>query len=87
MPRRRLADAGGGQHALAVDLDHAGAAIAVGPVAGQVDVAEMGDPGAFALGHAPDRLALVRDDRFAVEREVDLVRHLRCPRGNAPAGD
>src|SRR3954468_4807952 len=33
--RRRPANAGGGEHALALDLDHAGAAIAVGPIAGR----------------------------------------------------
>ena len=46
--RRRLADARGGQHALALDLDHAGPAVAVGPVAGRGRVAEMRDLDAHA---------------------------------------
>ena len=41
--RRRLADARGGQHALALDLDHAGPAVAVGPIARRRRVAEVGD--------------------------------------------
>ena len=43
MPGRRLADARGGEHALALDLDHAGAAIAVGAVAGLRQPAQMRD--------------------------------------------
>src|SRR5690606_11894118 len=49
----RLADAGGGQNALALDLDHAGAAVAVGPVARFVPVAKMRDGPAFALRDLP----------------------------------
>ena len=40
---RRLADAARGQHALAFDLDHADAAIAVGAIAGLGRVAQMRD--------------------------------------------
>ena len=46
--RRRRALAGGRQHALALDLHHAGAAIAVGPIAGLGRVAEMRDVAARA---------------------------------------
>ena len=50
---RRLADAGGSQNALAVDLDHAGAAIAIGTVAGLWQPAKMRDVDALALGDLP----------------------------------
>jgi hypothetical protein len=40
-PRRRRADAARGQHALAFDLDHADAAIAVGAVTGLGRIAQM----------------------------------------------
>ena len=65
----RLADAACGQHALALDLDHAGAAIAVGAVAGLGRIAQMRDVGAEALGHLPDGLAVARLDFLAVEDE------------------
>ena len=65
----RLADAARGQHALALDLDHAGAAIAVGAVAGLRRIAKMRDLGAQALGHLPDGLAFERLDFLAVEDE------------------
>ena len=45
---RGLADAGGGEHALALDLDHAGAAIAVGAIARLRQPAEMRDVDALA---------------------------------------
>ncbi len=67
MPARGLADAARRQHALALDLDHAGAAIAVGAVAGLGRIAQMRDVGAEALGHLPDGLALERLD-FAGRR-------------------
>jgi hypothetical protein len=54
MPSAGFADAGGGKRALALDLDHAGAAVAVGPVAGLVAPAQMRNGRAFALGHLPD---------------------------------
>ncbi len=58
--RRRLAHARGGQHPLALDLDHAGAAIAVGAIAGLGQPAQMRDLGALPVGHLPDRLARLR---------------------------
>ena len=69
--RRRPAHAGGGEHALALDLDHAGAAIAVGPVAGRGGVAEVRDVGAVAARHLPDGLARPRLDLAPVEDELD----------------
>ena len=65
----RLADAARGQHALALDLHHAGAAIAVGAVAGLGRIAQMRDVDPLALGHLPDGLALERLDFLAVEDE------------------
>ena len=75
-PRR--AAARGRQHALAADLDDAGAAIAVGPVA--VLVAEMRQVDAVAGGGREDRLARARVDRAAVEREADGG----CAAGGSP---
>src|SRR5262249_385752 len=70
-----LADAGGREHALALDLDHAGAAIAVGPIAGRRAVAEVRDLHALALRHLPDRLARPGLDLVAVENEFDPIPH------------
>src|SRR5439155_27316997 len=63
-------------HALALDLDHAGAAIAVRPVARLGRVAQVRDVDAFALGHLPQRLALARGDLAPVEGEGDILRAL-----------
>ena len=71
MPFGGLADAACRQHALAFDLDHAGAAIAVGAVAGLRRVAQMRDVDAFALGDLPDGLAVMRMHLAPVEREGD----------------
>src|SRR5579883_2405136 len=72
---RGLADAGRREHALPFDLDHAGAAIAVGAVTGLGAVAEMGDLDAAALSHLPDRLAGQRLDLLAVEEELHRIPH------------
>ncbi len=64
--------AGGRQHALAFDLDHAGAAIAVGPVVGFGRIAQMRDFVALAFCHLPDGLAVGGLDLLAVEFELDL---------------
>ena len=66
----RLTDAACGQHALALDFDHADAAIAVRPVAGLGRIAQMRDLDAEALGNLPDGLAVQRLDLFAVEDEL-----------------
>ncbi len=73
--RRRLADARGGQHPLALDLDHAGAAIAVGAVARLRQPAEMRDLGAEPIGDLPDRLARQRLDLAVVEKKADRIGH------------
>ena len=72
---RGLADAGRREHALALDLDHAGAAVAVGPVAGLGQPAEMRDLDALAPGHLPDGLAGRGLDLAAVEGERDRIGH------------
>src|SRR5581483_12003874 len=56
-------------HALALDLHHAGAAIAVGAVAGLGRIAQVRNVDAFALGDLPDGLARLRRHLAAVERE------------------
>ena len=76
-PLRGRTDARGGEHPLALDLDHAGAAVAVRAVAGRVLVAEMRDACALAARHLPDGLAGGGRDLAAVEREGDRLRHGR----------
>jgi len=78
----RVAAAGGGQHPLALDLDHAGAAVAVGAVAGLLLVAQMRYGQALAPGDLPDRLAGGGTDGAAVKGEGDRVGHVRPHRGN-----
>jgi hypothetical protein len=52
---------------------HAGAAIAVGAIAGFGRIAKVRDVDAFALGDLPDGLAFMRMHLTSVEREVDTV--------------
>ena len=66
---RRRADAARGQHALALDLDHADAAIAVRPVAGLGRVAQMRQLDVVAAAGAEDRLARADVDLLAVDEE------------------
>ena len=70
-----LALTGRGQHALALDLDHASAAIAIGAVTGGGMPAQVRDVGAMALGDLPNGLARGGFDWLAVELERDLC----CP--------
>ena len=63
------ADAGRGQHALALDLDHADAAIAVGAVAGLRRIAQMRQLDVEPARGAEDRLALADVDLVAVDEE------------------
>src|SRR6516165_8871696 len=63
--RRRRAEATCGEHPLALDLDHADAAIAVRPVAGLGRIAEMRQLDVEAARGAEDRLA-VADVDFAI---------------------
>ena len=77
----RLPHAGGGQRPLSLDLHHAGAAVAVGPIAGFIPVAKMRNPVATGLRDFPDGLARLGGYGFAVEHEGDLVGHrVRSPR-------
>jgi len=73
--RRRPADAGGGEGAFALDLDHASPAIAVGAIAGFGRIAEMRDLDAEPPRHLPDRLARLGFDLGAVEGEFDRRAH------------
>ena len=93
-PRRRRADARRGEHPLALDFDHAGAAIAVGAVAGLRQPAQMRDLDALSVRHLPDRLARLGLDLGAIEKEADRIAHcttptkgkiISDPRGNASA--
>src|SRR5262249_15489518 len=61
----------GREHALALDLDHAGAAVAVRAIGRRGGVAEMGDGDVVALRHLPDGLALASFDLGAVDGELD----------------
>jgi hypothetical protein len=65
--RYRFADAGGGQDAFALDFDHAGAAVTVGPVPWLGGVAEVRNQGAEALRDLPERFARKRGNVLAVE--------------------
>ncbi len=67
--RRRGADAACRQHALALDLDHADATIAVRPVAGLRRVAQMWQINAEAARGAEDGLAFADIDVATVDRE------------------
>jgi hypothetical protein len=69
---RGRAAARGREHALAVDLDHARAAVAVGPQA--VAVAQVRQIDAVARGAGEDRFAGHGLDRAAVEREAHGLR-------------
>ncbi len=74
----RPPDAGCGKHPLAFDLDHAGAAIAVGPVARFRQPAEMRDLDALPVRHLPDRLARLRLDLGAVQRKPNRISHCKA---------
>ena len=75
--RRRGADAARGQHALALDLHHADAAVAVRPVAGLGQVAEVRQLDVVAAPGGEDRLTRKDVDLPAVHDEgVGLLRCL-----------
>ena len=76
----RLAATGGGQDPLAIDLHHAGAAVAVG--AHVVFVAQMGNLHAMPPGGLEDGLAGVGGNGGAVEFEIDAcLAHWLLPPG------
>ena len=77
---RRLPHARGSEHPLALDLNHAGAAVAVGAIARRRMPAQMRDGGALPLRHLPDSLARGSLDLTAIERELDRVGHERTSR-------
>src|SRR5208282_320365 len=79
-PRCGLADAGGGEHALALDFHHAGAAIAVGAVVRIGLPAEVRDFVAEAIGHLPDGLAGSGLDLAPIHRELDRLAHAKSSR-------
>ena len=68
--RRPLA--GGGQHALAFDFDHADAAIAVGAIIRRRRIAQVRNFAALTFRDLPDRLARIGLDLFAVELELNF---------------
>src|SRR3546814_2223832 len=82
--RNRSADmcssdlAGGGEDPLALDLDQAGAAVAVGAVAGLRRMAEMGNLRPIARRGRPDGLVGLRLDVLPVQREADDFRLGDC---------
>src|SRR6056297_863253 len=72
-----LADAGGHECALALDLDHAGAAVAIGTIARSRLVAEMRDYQATTIGDLPDRQTGFGLDLLSIECDLDRLRHAR----------
>ena len=70
-----LADAGRCQSALALDLDHTGAAIAISAIAGFRQPAQMRDVDALALSHLPNGFAGPGAHNLAVDGEEQLVCH------------
>ena len=70
-----FADAGGGKGPFAFDLDHAGAAIAIGAIARRGLVTQMGNDETPPVGHFPDGHAFFGRDLFAVEGKGDGVGH------------
>src|SRR3954469_25947029 len=64
--------AGRREHTLALDLDHAGAAIAVGAIVGRGRIAQMRNLAALTFCNLPDRLACIGLDLLAVELERNL---------------
>jgi hypothetical protein len=79
--RGGLANARSGEHPLAFDLDHAGAAVAIGPIARLRQPAKMWDVDSFALRHLPDGLAGPSRHHLAIQREEQLISHgvISCP--------
>src|SRR5207244_1866583 len=59
------------ENALALDLDHAGATVSIGPHAGLVT--EPRDLDAQAIGNLDDGFAGSGGDRIAIQAEVDQV--------------
>src|SRR3984957_9693797 len=66
--------AGRREHALAFDLDHAGAAIAVGSIVRRGRITQMRNFAALAFRHLPDGFADTRLDLLTVELELNDLR-------------
>ena len=75
----RQTDAGRGEHPLALDLDHAGAAVAVGAVARLVGIAKMRNFRPQTVRDLPDRLARRGRDGLTVQRECSRFAHGAAP--------
>src|SRR5271167_5195393 len=73
----RLADARSGEYPLALDLDHAGPAIAIRAIAGLRQPAEVRDLDALSVGDLPDRLTGLGLDLSPVEGKADRIGHGR----------
>ena len=87
MPGGGRANARRGEHALALDLDHAHAAIAVRPIAGLRRVAEVRQLDVEAARGAEDRLAFADVDLAVVDEEGVglLIAHISLFLTNAQA--
>ena len=79
-PFSGFADAGGGKRALALNLDHTGAAVAVRAIPRCWLVAQMRDLQAPTIGHFPNGQTCFGLNRFAIQREGDLVCHGPSPK-------
>ena len=66
-------DAGGHQRPFPFDLDHTGAAIAVGSVSWLVAVTQMGNDKALAFGDVPNRLSSRGRHLCAIKGECDCI--------------
>ena len=75
----RFPNAGCGQSAFAFDLDHTGAAVAIGPVPGRWLMAQMRDHQTAAIGNFPNGHTAFGFDLFSVERKTNGVSHLIAP--------
>ena len=72
---RWMAATGGCEHTLALDLDHAGAAIAIGAIAMRITVTQMRDRRSTTFGHLPDGLIGLRLDLLPVEQKANGFTH------------
>ena len=75
----RFTNAGCGQSALAFDLDHTGAAVAIGPVSGRRLMAQMRDHQTAAIGNFPNGHTALGFDLLSIERKTNGVSHLIDP--------
>ena len=71
----RLTDAGRRQHALTLNLNHTGAAVAVGAIAGGGFVAQMRDFKTPTIGHFPNGHASLCLNGLPIKRECDPLGH------------